>query len=65
MKDENSYSYSWLAAALDEAGTGFWVAQQGIGAMHPSTPSLDIVGQTAAAAAIPATRSMTLAKMQH
>ena len=68
MKDENLYSYSWLA----EAGTGFWVARPGIGVTRPSMPSLDmqvqcpVVGRPAAAAAgMPVTRPMTLAKMQH
>ena len=55
MKDEDSNSYSWLSAAVDEAGTGFWEARQGIGAACLSPPSLDMqvqcpaVRQTAAA----------------
>ena len=69
MKDENLYSYSWLAAVAE---TGFWrVALWGIGAKRPSVPLLDmqvqcpVVGRTAAAAGMPVTRPMTLAKMQH
>ena len=59
----------WLR---QDAETGFWrVARRGIGAKRPSVPLLDmqvqcpVVGRTAAAAGMPVTRPMTLAKMQY
>ena len=45
MKDEDSYSCSWLAAVVDEAGTSFLVAQRGIGVIRTSMPSLDMQAQ--------------------